>query len=221
MPFAGDLTSTANGTLALSIVAAVLYAFTQDGMPSWRRTVVKTAPVLLLAILSLVEGGPWLLTAGLVASAAGDAALSRDGERPFLAGLAAFLLAHILYVVLFLNLWGNADIFAAEPWRALAVIVLIVFCVSMLRRLMPTLQRTMLLPVLAYVAAITAMGIAAFGVPGGLVSAGAALFIASDAILAVRKFLLAEDSPHRTWSGLAVWILYYAAQLLIALAFLL
>lgn len=221
MPFAGDISSTANGTLVLSIAAAIFYAFMQDGMPSWRRTVVKTAPVLFLAILSFIEGGPWLLTVGLLASAAGDAALSQEGERPFLAGLAAFLLAHILYIALFLAFSSDAGIFAAEPWRALAAIVLIAFCVLMLKRMMPTLQAGMRLPVLAYVAAITAMGIAAFGVPGRLVSAGAALFVASDAILAVRKFLMPEPSPHRILTGLAVWILYYAAQLLITLAFLL
>mgnify|MGYP001222862387 CR=1 FL=1 len=221
MPFAGDITSTANGTLALSVVAAILYAFMQAGDPSWRRTAVKTAPVLLLAVLSLVQGGPWLLAAGLLASAAGDAALAQEGERPFLAGLAAFLLAHLLYIVLFIVHWPGADSFFAEPWRAAAALVLVVFCGLMLRRLLPALPGEMRLPVVAYVAAITLMGLTAFGVPGIGVAAGATLFVASDAILATQKFLLAEASPHRAWTGHAVWALYYAAQLLIALAFLL
>ena len=221
MPFAGDISSTANGTLLLSIVAAVLYAFMHDGIPSWRRTGAKTAPVLLLALLSVTEGAPGLLSAGLIAGALGDAALSREGDRPFLAGLAAFLLSHLLYIALFLSHWSDANIFAAEPWRAAASMVLIAFCALMLRRLLPALQPAMRLPVLAYVAAITARGISAFGVSGFGVALGAALFIASDAILAIRKFLMPEASPHRNWAGLAVWILYYAAQLLIALAFLL
>jgi uncharacterized membrane protein YhhN len=222
MPFAGDLTSSANGTLALSVVAAILYAFMQASAPSWRRTVAKTAPVLLLAALSFTAGGPWLLTAGLLASAAGDAALAEEGERPFLAGLAAFLLAHLLYIGLFATHWRPGfGLFAAAPWRVIAVVALLVFCAFMVRRLLPALSREMRLPVTAYVAAITVMGLAAFGVPGLGVIAGAALFVASDAILATQKFLLAEDSWHRTWTGHAVWILYYAAQLLITLAFLL
>lgn len=221
MPFAGDLTSTANGTLALSVVAAIVYTFMHDAVPSLRRTVAKTAPVLLLAILSVLEGAPGLLTAGLLASAAGDAALSREGERPFLAGLAAFLLAHILYIALFLAFWSGFGFFAAEPWRAVATIALVAFCALMLQRLLPALPGGMRPPVVAYVTAITLMGIAAFAVPGYAIAAGAALFIASDAVLSARKFLLSEASPHRSWTGLAVWILYYAAQLLIALAFLL
>lgn len=220
-PFPGDITSLPNGTLALSVVAAILYAFMQAQAPSWRRTAAKTAPVVLLAVLSFAVGGPWLLTLGLLASAAGDAALSRDGQRPFLAGLAAFLLAHLLYVALFISFWRGTSIVTDEPWRAAAGLVVLVFCGAMLRRLLPALPQDMRLPVVAYVAAITAMGIAAFGVPGIGVAAGATLFIVSHAALAVRRFLLPEGSPHRPLAGHAVWVLYYLAQLLIALAFLL
>jgi uncharacterized membrane protein YhhN len=222
MPFAGDLTSTANGTLALSFVAAILYAFMRDGVPSWRRTAAKTAPVLLLAILSLVEGGPWLLTAGLLASAVGDAALSREGERPFLAGLAAFLLAHLAYAGLFVAHWpAGVASFAQDAWRPAAGVALVVFSGIMLRLLRPAVPESTRLPVAVYVLAITLTGLAAFGVPSFGVAAGAALFIASDAVLATRKFLLAEGSQHETWTAHTVWALYYAAQLLITLAFLL
>lgn len=222
MPFPGDITATSNGTLALSVAAAILYAFLQGQAPSWRRTVVKAAAVALLALLSFVQGGPWLLTAALLASAAGDAALAQEGERPLLAGLAAFLLAHLVYVGLFASRWQSGlELFSAQPWRPAACLLLVVFCAFMLRRLLPALPRQMRLPVIAYVAAIAAMGLAAFGVPGIGAAAGAVLFIASDAILAAQRFLLAGDSPYRAWTGHAVWALYYAAQLLITLAFLL
>ena len=45
--------------------------------------------------------------------------------------------------------------------------------------------------------------------------------MASDGLLATEKFLVAAISPHRAWMRLAVWVLYYAAQLAITLGFLL
>ena len=53
------------------------------------RTAVKTLAVALLAVLTFVENGPLLLFAALALSALGDAFLSRDGDRTFLAGLRA------------------------------------------------------------------------------------------------------------------------------------
>ncbi len=50
---------------------------------------------------------------------------------------------------------------------------------------------------------------------------GAVLFMASDGLLAAEKFLVAAISPHREWMRYAVWALYYAAQLMITLGFLL
>ena len=76
-------------------------------------------------------------------------------------------------------------------------------------------------PVLVYALAIAAMGILAVTVPGYAIAVGATLFIVSDAILSIRKYLMAEGSPHDGWAGYAVWIFYYAAQLIIALSVLL
>lgn len=222
MPFKGDFTSVSNGALLLSALAATLYLFVAEAAPSWRRTAVKAAPVLLLAVSSHAQGGPWLLTAALVACAAGDAALAQHDERSFLGGLAAFLLGHLLYVALFAGLWQpGMGLATAQPWRPAAGVVLLAFTAFMLWRLLPALTRELRPPVAGYVAAILAMGLAALRVPGIGVAAGAMLFVASDAILATRKFLLPEDSPYRTAAGLTVWVTYYAAQLLITLAVLL
>lgn len=220
MLFPGDITSLANGTLVLSVAAALLFGFTREAAPSWRRTLVKTAAVGLLAVLSFVVGGPWLLTAGLALGAAGDAALSRDGERTFLAGLVAFLLAHLAYVALFATRWAGLELLVAQSWRPPVGLAIVVFVAIMLRRLLPAVGRDMRLPVCAYIVAITLMGLVSLGVPGWAAPAGAVLFILSDAILATEKFLLPEASSHRAWTGPAVWTLYYLGQFLIALAFL-
>ena len=61
---------------------------------------MKTLAVALLAVLVVVESGPLLLFAALALSAAGDAFLSREDDRAFLAGLASFLAAHLAYIAL-------------------------------------------------------------------------------------------------------------------------
>ncbi len=220
MPFPGDATATANGTLLLAAAAAVLYAFMVFQAPSWRRTAVKTISVVLLAALAWLEHGPLLLVAALVFGAAGDAFLSRDGERAFLAGLASFLVAHLLYIALFVVAGAGVALFGAEPWRMVAALVVILFAGAMAGFLWPALPSEMRAPVAAYVVAIAVMGIAALSVRGIGVALGAALFIASDAILATEKFRLDPASPQRRWMSPAVWVLYWTAQATIALAFL-
>lgn len=220
MPFAGGLSAVPNATLLFSLAAAFLYAMMLARPVSWRRTVAKAGSVLLLAILAVVEGGPLLLVAALGLSALGDAFLAQDGERAFLGGLASFLLAHIAYAALFAAS-GDTAIPTAAPWRLALALGMIVFAAAMLLRLWPALPRDMKAPVAVYVGAILAMGLAALTVPAPLVVFGAVLFMASDGILAVERFLLDPTSPHRAWTGQAVWWLYYAAQLLITLGFLL
>jgi uncharacterized membrane protein YhhN len=217
LPFPGDVTATANGLLLLSLIAAVLYGLAQAREPSWRRSVAKTAAVGLLTVLSAVERGPLLLTAALALGAVGDAALAQRGERAFLAGLAAFLLAHLAYVVLFATRWQGWDIVTREPWRMALGLALLAVCAFMAVRLRPAVGNALRLPVTA---AILAMGLAALLVPGWGIAAGAALFVASDALLATRKFLLAPEAAADPRLGWAVWASYYLAQALIALALL-
>ncbi|MBN9038769.1 MAG: lysoplasmalogenase [Rhizobiales bacterium] len=217
LPFPGAVTATANGLLLLSLIAAVLYGLAQAREPSWRRSVAKTAAVGLLAVLSAVERGPLLLTAALALGAVGDAALAQRGERAFLAGLAAFLLAHLAYVALFATRWQGWDIVTREPWRMALGLALLAVCAFMAVRLRPAVGDALRLPVAAYTAAILAMGLAALLVPGWGIAAGAALFVASDALLATRKFLLAPEAAAGPRLGWAVWASYYLAQALIAL----
>ena len=75
------------------------------------------------------------------------------------------------------------------------------------------------LPVAVYVLAIAVMGLGGVTL-GGLVLLGAALFMASDAILGSEKFLMSETSSLRRLTSPAVWVLYYAGQALITLGLL-
>lgn len=199
--------------LALSAGAALVYGLVFLRAPaSAARSVAKTLPIAALAALAAVDGAPWLLVLALALSAVGDLALSRDGERAFIAGLAAFLLAHVAYVPLFAGVGGPL-----AGWRLSAAGGALVYAVVVGRWLWPHLG-PMRAPVAVYMLAIVAMGLAALTAPAALwpIIAGAALFIASDTVLAAETFVFA--SKPRRWTAPVVWTTYYGGQALIASA---
>lgn len=221
MPFAGGIDSLSNGTLLLSAVAAFFYLLMRGQPPSWRRTATKTLAIALLAVLAAIEGAPVLLVAALALCAAGDAFLAQDGETAFLGGLASFLVGHLAYVALFVMAGGGFEIFVVQPWRLGIPALATMAALLLLFRLMPAVGASLKLPIALYVAAIAAMMWTSATVPVPVVMVGTALFLASDAILAVEKFLLSPTSPHRAWAGPAIWILYWLAQVTITLGLLL
>ncbi|MER9376664.1 lysoplasmalogenase [Mesorhizobium sp. M0491] len=221
MPFAGGIDANANATLIFSLAAAVIYAFTLGMPPTLARSAAKTLAVAMLAVLAGLQGGPLLLVAALALSAAGDAFLSRDGEKAFLGGLASFLVAHIVYVALFLRSGGGLGVLGAEPWRGVIALAMAVFVVIVLAALWRRVGPSLRIPITVYIAAILAMGISALTTSNMWVIGGAVLFMVSDGLLATEKFLVAAISPHRALMRFAVWALYYAAQLATTLGFLL
>lgn len=216
MPFDGGIDSIANGSLILSAVAAFLYLLKEKEAPSVRRTILKTASILLLAVIAAVEGGPILLVIALLLSALGDALLAQDGERMFLGGLASFLAGHLAYVALFLSM-AALPAFFGEIWRPLAAVLIVSGAVGVFLWLRSALPGNLVVPVAVYTVAIAAMGLAALGVDGP-VFFGALLFMASDTILAGEKFRFRPNSTHRAWARPAVWILYWLAQVAILLS---
>ncbi|HTV67204.1 MAG TPA: lysoplasmalogenase [Rhizobiaceae bacterium] len=221
MPFPGGIESTSNATLLISVAAAVLYALVLNTRPTWVRTIVKTIPVTLLAVLTVLENGPLLLFAALALSAAGDAFLSRENERTFLYGLGSFLLAHLAYIALFYLNGGGYELLLTELWRSGAAIVLALFALAMLVLLLRVVSPDLRLPIFVYILAIAAMGVVAFTTSNVWIISGALLFIASDAFLATEKFLMPAISRQRDWMRFAVWGLYVAAQVAITLGFVL
>lgn len=221
LPFAGGIEDPSNGSVIFSFGAAVLYFILLDARPALLRSVVKTLAVALLAVLCVVQQAPLLLVAALALSALGDWFLSRDGDPAFLAGLGSFLAAHIAYVVLFWLSGGGVEAFFAEPVRMVLAVGMAVFALAMLVLLMREVGPDLRVPVFVYILAILAMGVAALSTPSLWVIAGALAFMASDAILSAERFLLPAISPHRGWMRGAVWVLYYAAQVLIVAGFLL
>jgi len=148
-----------------------------------------------------------------VLSVAGDVALIWSGPRAFLVGLAAFLLAHLAYVIAFV---GVAD---WSPHVAVVAVVALTVTALVLRAIWNGAVG-MHAPTVAYGLVISAMVIAASATvgdgsftPGPLAFGGAVLFYASDASLALNRFR--RPIPH-----IAFWTLgvYWLGQIGIALS---
>lgn len=152
-----------------------------------------------------------LILAGLVLSWFGDAFLLAQGEVFFLAGLGAFLLAHLCYGAAF------AVHGVSMPAVALAAVPVFAAAFAVVHWLSPGIPAAMTIPVWAYATVISAMLSLALGAwrAGAvlLVPLGAALFFVSDLAVAMGQFL-DTDFHHGLW-GLP---LYYAGQTLLALS---
>ncbi len=172
---------------------------------------LASAGFLGLAIAggALASGYGQAVLAALALSWLGDVFLLSHKPRPFLLGLAAFLLAHVAYAVAFVA-YGQE---LAWSLAALALLALPAWLV--LRGLGPHLPTAMRAPVRAYVAVITLMVALAAGTfaAGGHPSLpiGAAAFYLSDLAVARDRFV-APGFANRAW-GLP---LYYFAQLCLA-----
>lgn len=196
------------------ILFSLLYLALLVKVPFKGDWLIKAVPALTLAVWAMVslEGNArWLLAAAMVFSAGGDIALAmvpKGKENFFVVGLGSFLIAHIMYIVLF----SMEREFQSD--RLWAMILVGVFAVGMAALLYPKLG-AMKAPVLVYIAAIAAMGIAAtLNVRGGiLLLIGTMVFMLSDATIAVNKFLLKEPLPALQY---VIMVTYFAAQFMIA-----
>ena len=196
------------------LAAALAYLPVCRASPSAGRSLLKTAATGALALAALLWSAPPVLVLALGLGALGDLALSRPGERAFLAGLGAFLLAHLLYGWLLLE-GPRADI--SGP-RLAAMAALAALALGLGWRLFRS-AGSLRWPVAVYVAVIAAMGLAALGSALPLAVLGALLFVASDAVLGVETFLMPPGSRARDWTGPLLWALYWAAQASLLAAF--
>jgi len=186
---------------------SLLYIALPGLIPSGWRWFFKIIPIALLLYLALsrTDGQVrMLLGLGLVWSAIGDVLLALDGL--FVQGLVAFLLAQIIYTVLFLTQcrWQGSRL----PWAALIVIYAVICTLYIVPE-----AGDMQIPVIAYMIAISLMAISA-GFRNDQqflwVAMGALIFMVSDTLIAINRFV----SPFE-YSGIAVMTTYYLAQLLI------
>jgi uncharacterized membrane protein YhhN len=199
--------------IVLSVVCGVVYLVTARWQPYPGSVIIKGLSVGPLAVLAFVAGSP-LLGAALALSTLGDVLLDLDPVRLFVFGLGSFLVAHLVYISVFIRNRRRTVPFGA-PRLLLAGLVLL-YSIAVSVWLLPSLGG-LIVPVTIYMCTITAMVISAIlaRFENPWVAVGAILFLISDSLLAVNKFK--TPVPYRDF---LVWSTYYAGQYGIAVGFL-
>ncbi|MGB8983061.1 MAG: lysoplasmalogenase, partial [Anaerolineales bacterium] len=162
------------------------------------------------------QGDTLWFGAAILLSLAGDVLLMLPPERLFFFGLVAFLLAHISYIIGF-----RAELEIINGWSLILLAIIAVNASRILRRIIGAMrargENKLVVPVVVYGIVISFMLFAAMSTlfdpawkasAALLVSAGAALFCASDAMLAWNKFV----SPVTNGRFLII-VLYHLGQI--------
>jgi len=204
--------------VSLAVVSA-LWVLGIRFLPSpWRGipSTPLTTLFLLLAAAVVQTGVParykWSIVTGLGCSAVGDLSLILPGNW-FVPGLGSFLAAHLCYLWAFT---GDSRL----AGRKLPFVVWAAFGILLLACLWPGVAGPLRLPVLLYTLAISAMAaqassraLAKRDAAAILAAVGAALFVASDSVLAFQRF-----RHPLAWGRFVVLGTYFAAQGGIALS---
>ena len=200
------------------LLVSLLHLVLQYLGSAWSVTATKAMlmPLLALAVLLAVRparsqpaGVPSrllaLLLGGIAFSWGGDVLLTFPGDGWFAAGLVSFLIAHVVYLVLFLRMpraRRRPPAWSTVYWAWMIVV---------LGLLLPH-AGVLAAPIVLYAVAIGLMATTA-SMQGGRVAVGGAFFVVSDSVLALGKFLPGyEFAAH----DFAVMSTYLAAQGLIA-----
>jgi alkenylglycerophosphocholine hydrolase len=174
--------------------------------------ILKALPILIMAYLSysyLKGCVKILMVSAFLFCTAGDVLLDVSRVNYFVPALVSFMIAHILYSVVFFKDFK----FKKQRLIIVAAIIIyvsLIFCLSELGSLF--------IPVLIYILVITIMGIiVSFSDrPINGVLLGVLLFIVSDSLIAINKFI--HPLPYSTFLNITI---YYWAQYEIGMGMLL
>jgi uncharacterized membrane protein YhhN len=199
------------GACLASVV--VLLVADRLGSQPWR-VVAKLSASTCFVLIAISLGahrstiGQFILGA-LLLGWLGDALLLSRAARAFMAGLAAFLLSHVLFAAAF-----TSGALSARAMGAAAILA-VAFGTVVLRWLLPHTPKEFKAAVLAYVVVILAMCVAAAGYAFAsqrwAVLVGAVLFTASDISVARDRFVR-QAYVNRLWG----WPTYFLAQVVLA-----
>lgn len=196
------------------VIAASVHIVILATGPGWAVTGTKALLMPLLVLAVVVVTRPLagatgatgrLLVLAIALSWAGDVALSFPGTIGFIVGLGCFLGAHVVYIALFLRMPRAGR--RPPAWT----LVYLVWYAAFLALLGPH-TGALFAPVALYGLVLAAMAATAAW-HGPLVAAGGALFVLSDSVLGLGRFLPGYDFPLH---DLVVMSSYLAAQGLIA-----
>lgn len=198
-------------TAVVAVADWIAVARARKDLETW----FKPATLALMIAAVVAAGalhhaaGAWLVVA-LVLGMIGDIALLDDAvEWRFVAGLAAFLVGHLAYVVCFVRV----GLESSGWWVVGAAVVLVAFVVA--RGVLPAAVREggpgLGVAVAAYMGVIGAMTITGWATASLWIAGGTAVFVCSDTTLALNKFV-----RPLSWARPAIMVTYHVGQGLIA-----
>jgi len=201
--------------LWLSAACSLSYFITKSWQPYPGSVVLKAlciAPLALIALRLLNQPDNWLLGSALLFSTLGDIFLELNGF--FVQGLGAFLIAHLIYLVLFAR--NGRHPLQLTSNQVTSLLALLLYSFALTTWLWPGLDK-LAVPVLLYVCAITLMVASAIAARfrQSWIVWGALLFLISDSLIGISKF----KTPVPLRDHL-VWATYYLGQCGIAWGFL-
>jgi uncharacterized membrane protein YhhN len=203
-----DLLPAPRPVLVAFVVVAVANLVSVTVGIAWLELVTKPFLCGLLLVWAWLACGrrpPGLLMAGLVAALAGDELLGPSGSAWFIAGMGAFLVMQVCYILGFLRL-GAADELRRRRWVPAAWALLWLVLQVVLGPSLGALQ----IPIAVYSAALVTMAACAVATGSRRIGVGGVLFLISDLLIGLGAADL--DVPA---SGFLVMSTYALAQLLI------
>lgn len=202
----------------LLLIAAVLSALNWVAVGRGdKRLEYVTKPAATLAFLAVAatldvpHDASWAWRLGaLVLCIAGDVFLMLPKDA-FVPGLASFAVAQVLFTVSFAS--GETRGPRVIAGLALAVPVAVVLARRFVTAITSSGHGELVVPVIAYMAVISAMAVGAVASGSAVAIAGAAIFLASDSLIAETRFVRA-----RAWHGVGIMVTYHLALAGLALS---
>jgi len=207
--------------IAYAVVSVANVASEAAGS-TWFTTTTKACLMPLLLAWLLVQmrtdhNHPlalrWLAV-GVLFAWFGDLLLSGDGDGFFIAGIAAFLVMQVCYIIAFTRVPGPGLV---RAWKIALVPYVLLWLI--LNVLLSSGVGALRIPVLLYSVVLVAMAVAALDlvirVPedkGWRVAIGAGLFVLSDALIALTAFGPLSESR---WWSVVIMATYLTAQAMI------
>lgn len=190
------------------IVIATLFVILLSVHPYPFSYVIKSLPTLMFAYLCfkyLKKPMKFFMGIGFICCTCGDIFLDLSRTEFFIQALAAFLVGHIFYIIAF------ARQFYYRKRRLYLALIPFIYVLVITFILFPRLG-TFLIPVLVYIVVIALMGIVSAFINGKKtgVFIGAMIFVISDSLIAINKFVI----PFY-YSTAIIISLYFIAQYII------
>jgi uncharacterized membrane protein YhhN len=198
--------------IAFSFLFSLIYFFTLPFSPYSFDFVFKGTSILLIGVFALSNLKSWtrfFIGFSFLFATTGDVFLTFIHKKYFLFGLCCFLIAHFFYILTFSTLIKKP--FFLNSFQKKILILIFFMSIIMFMILRPYLD-SLKIPVIIYGLFLTAMAMTATLIKtnNNLILIGSFLFILSDSMIAVGKFIQPFFGEHQL-----VWITYYTAQLFI------